>query len=82
MKKEAKIQRQNNHINKNVIAVLLIIAIIISLIGTYMTIVNINNTPLYQGETHSSVGKVGVYVNNPNIPETKEEVENNEASVR
>lgn len=70
MKKE-EIKQRHHHINKNVLAVLLVIAIIISLLGTYMTIINLENTPTIEAKP-STVGMVGVYVNNPNIPEEKE----------
>lgn len=77
MKKE-EIKQRHHHINKNILAILLVLAIIISLLGTYMTIINLKNTPTIDSKP-SNVGMVGVYVNNPDIPEVKEVI-NDEAS--
>jgi len=57
-------------VSKNVLAILLIFAIIISALGTYMAVYNANNaesvtggsTTSYQG---SNSAEVGVYVTNP-----------------
>ena len=69
---EQQLNSRKRHVNKNLLAILLIIAILISLLGTYMTISNINNAPV-ERESISNVGYVGIYVDNPDIPEEVED---------
>ncbi len=68
-KKRGKISRKR--ISNNMIAVLLIIAIIISCIATYYILFD-GYTPKTIKDSYPSIGMVGVYVENLNIPEEGE----------
>ena len=67
MKKKRK-KILDKKISNNVIAVFLIIAIIIAAIGTYMVMYNSYTPRIIKGEPMATVGEVGIYVNNPDIP--------------
>lgn len=60
-------------VSKNLLAILLIFAILISAVGTYMAVYNSNNAKLTTekpvASTDSTVGHVGVFVTNPDISE-------------
>ena len=73
MKKE--VQAEKHHINKNVLAILLILAILISLLGTFMAISNTNKAPVDESKS-TGTGMVGVYVINPDIIEEGEDERN------
>ncbi len=58
-------------VSRNLLAILLIIAILLSITGTYIAIYNANVVKVI--DVGSSVeGMVGVYVDNPEMPEVLE----------
>ena len=59
--------KRGNKVSKNLLAILLILAILLSVVGTYMAVYNANVVKVIGIEPVSS-GKVGVYVNNPEMP--------------
>jgi len=69
VKKERRIFRKR--ISNNMIAILLIIAIVISCIGTYYILYEAS-APKTIRDTANTVGMVGVYVENLNISEEGE----------
>ncbi len=60
-------KRGKKKVSKNLLAILLVIAILLSVVGTYMAIYNANVVRVIEIEP-ASLGKVGVYVNNPELP--------------
>lgn len=61
-------KRGRRAVSKNLLAVLLVLAILLSVVGTYMAVYNANVVRVIEIEP-ASKGEVGVYVNNPEIPE-------------
>ncbi|MCD4666748.1 hypothetical protein K8R47_02985 [archaeon] len=60
-------------ISKNLLAIIIILAILLSVISTYLSLTNTNNAGIYNPSGDASVGlyvpdqgRVGVYVENPN----------------
>jgi hypothetical protein len=67
---EKKIKRVlEKKISSNITAVFLVIAIIISAVGTYIILYNSYTPDIIKGEPMTTAGEVGIYVENPNIPE-------------
>jgi len=60
--------KRGRTVSKNLLAILLILAILLSVVGTYMAVYNANVVKVISLEPASG-GKVGVYVDNPEMPE-------------
>lgn len=56
--------KDKKEVSKNFLAILLVLAILISIIGTYVSLTNINNVPTIRS---SNFGTVGVEVVTPPV---------------